>query len=346
MTQEITDNPKVSVVLVLWNCEPFLKPCLDSFKQQTLKDVELVAVDNASGDRSARIFAKELPGSPIVENSSNRGFAGAANQGIAKTRGEFVLLLNPDIVMKPDFLETLVTTLNSAGNRTGWAAPKLLRMDNGQPTTTIDSTGHYLTRARYPHNRGWGEKDSHQYDTETVIFGSCAAASIYRRTMLDNLAINGEVYDADFSSYFEDADLDWRASLAGWKCIHVPEAVAFHERGGSGGEALSRVKKEMIRNHLLLMMKNDRLSMIITDLPYLFLYWSKVLGRMIISPSLISGLLQAIRLFPKMMTKRKQIKHRTTASKQQIRSWFVDISLKEKLSGILLRATGGRHDAR
>jgi GT2 family glycosyltransferase len=338
------EQATVSVVLVLWNCAAFLRPCLESLRVQTLKGLEVVAVDNASDDGSASLFAAEMPGCSVVENSTNLGFAGAANQGVGMTGGTFVLLLNPDVVLEPDFLERMTTALRTADHRTGWAAAKLLRMEGGRPTTIIDSTGHFLTRARYPHNRGWGEEDRGAYDQETRVFGSCAAAALYRRTMLDQVALDGELFDADFSSYFEDADLDWRAALAGWRCQYVPEAVAWHERGGSGGEALVRVKKDMIRNQLLMMVKNDRLGMILADLPFLFLYWTRLLGRMLLDPRLFAGLFAALGLLPKMLGKRRLVQAGRTVSRQEIRSWFVDRSLRAKLAVILHRATGGRHE--
>jgi len=337
------ESPLVSVVLVLWNCEAFLAPCLDSLRKQSVEELEIVAIDNASSDGSARLFATEMPGCRLQVNEQNLGFAGAANQGIGSTSGEFVLLLNPDVVLKQDFLERLVNAFGTAGERTGWAAAKLLRMNDGEPTATIDSTGHFLTRARYPLNRGWGEEDTGRYDADTAVFGSCAAAALYRRRMLDDVAIDGEVFDADFSSYFEDADLDWRAALAGWRCLHVPQALAWHERGGSGGEGLARVKKDMVRNHLLMMVKNDRLGMFIADLPFIALYWSKVLFRLLTEPRLALGFLQALQLLPRMLGKRRQVQRRCTVSQHQVRSWFVDRGLGEKLSVILQRATGGRH---
>ncbi len=337
----------VSVVLVLWNCEAFLRPCLQSLRAQTLRQVEVLAVDNDSADGSAGLFAAEMPGCPIQRNEHNLGFAGAANQGIDATTGEFVLLLNPDVVLQADFLEQLVAALRAAGGRTGWAAARLLRMNRGEPGTVIDSTGHFLTRARYPHNRGWGEEDRGQYDDAVEVFGSCAAAALYRREMLDDIRVRGEVFDADFSSYFEDADLDWRAVLAGWRCLHVPEAVAWHERGGSGGEALARVKKDMIRNHLLMMVKNDRLGMILADLPYLAMYWAKMLGRMLADPRLFGGLFAALGLLPRMLGKRRRIQSKRTVSNREMRSWFVDLGLREKVAVVLQRVAGaGPRDER
>jgi GT2 family glycosyltransferase len=338
------DRAVVSVVLVLWNCEAFLRPCLDSLRAQTLENLEVLAVDNASDDGSARLFAAEMPDNRLLENSENLGFAGAANQGIDATSGEFVLLLNPDVVLQSDFLEQFTAALRAAGDRTGWGAARLLRMNRGEPTNVIDSTGHFLTRARYPHNRGWGEEDQGQFDDAVEVFGSCAAAALYRREMLDDIRVRGEVFDADFSSYFEDADLDWRAVLAGWHCLHVPEAVAWHERGGSGGEALARVKKDMIRNHLLMMLKNDRLGMIIADLPYLTMYWTKMLGRMVAAPRLVGGLFAALWLLPRMLGKRRRIQAKRTVSNKEMRSWFVDLGLREKVAVVLQRATGGRND--
>jgi len=284
-----------------------------------------------------------MPGCRIQRNELNLGFAGAANQGIGMTSGEFVLLLNPDVVLQPDFLQRMVEALRASGSRTGWAAAKLLRMEEGRPTNVIDSTGHFLTRARYPHNRGWGEEDCGAYDRDTEVFGSCAAAVLYRRTMLDDVALGGEVFDADFSSYFEDADLDWRAALAGWRCRYVPGAVAWHERGGSGGEGLTRVKRDMIRNQILMMVKNDRLGMILADLPFIALYWAKVLGRMLVAPGLFAGVFEALRLLPRMLGKRRQVQSKRTATRQEIRSWFTDLSLREKVAVIFHRAAGAWH---
>ncbi len=181
-------------------------------------------------------------------------------------------------------------------------------------------------------------------DDALEVFGSCAAAALYRREMLDDIRVRGEVFDADFSSYFEDADLDWRAVLAGWSCLHVPEAVAWHERGGSGGEALVRVKKDMIRNHLLMMVKNDRLGMIIADLPYIAMYWIRMLGRMLTAPRLFGGLFAALVLLPRMLGKRWRIQKKRTVSNREMRSWFVDLGLREKVGMVLQRATGGRND--
>lgn len=332
-----------SVVLVLWNCETFLRPCLESLRAQTLEGLEIVAVDNASADDSAGLFAAEMTGCRLQRNERNLGFAGAANQGIGMTSGEFVLLLNPDVVLRPDFLQRMTAALRASDSRTGWAAAKLLRMDEGRPTGVIDSTGHFLTRARYPHNRGWGEEDRGAYDQDTEVFGSCAAAALYRRAMLDEVALDGEVFDTDFSSYFEDADLDWRAALAGWRCRYVPEAVAWHERGGSGGEALARVKKEMIRNQILMMIKNDRAGMIFADLPFLLLYWARVLGRMLIAPRLFAAFCGALRLLPRMLGKRRQVQSRRRATRKEIRSWFTDFSLREKVGMIFHRAAGAWH---
>jgi hypothetical protein len=119
--------------------------------------------------------------------------------------------------------------------------------------------------------------------------------------------------------------------------------VAWHERGGSGGEGLARVKKDMVRNHLLMMVKNDRLGMFIADLVFIGLYWSKVLFRMLVAPRLAAGVFEAVGLLPRMLGKRRVIQRRSTVSQREVRSWFVDLSLGEKLSVILQRATGGRH---
>src|SRR5207248_2021885 len=100
----------VSIVVVTWNSAAFLPRCLDGITQQTYQDTELIIVDNASGD--GPVFPANAT---LIRNDRNLGFARAANQGIAVARGDFVLLVNPDAYLTPEYVERLMRAINGAG---------------------------------------------------------------------------------------------------------------------------------------------------------------------------------------------------------------------------------------
>ncbi len=135
----------VSVVLVTWNSARYLRRCLEGLGQQTHRNVELLAVDNASSDRSVELIAP-LPAT-LIRNETNRGFSVAVNQALAVARGEYVLLLNPDCYLLPEYISRLVQAL-SASPDVGSATGLLIRAtgDNIEPTELIDSAGIRMTR--------------------------------------------------------------------------------------------------------------------------------------------------------------------------------------------------------
>ncbi|MDQ3281667.1 MAG: glycosyltransferase [Acidobacteriota bacterium] len=135
----------VSVVLVTWNSARYLRRCLEGIWQQTHRSVELLAVDNASSDESVQLVAPHA--ATLIRNETNRGFSAAVNQAIAVARGEFVLLLNPDCHLLPEYIARLVEAMQTSddiGSATG-----LLMRARGydiEPTEEIDSAGMRMTR--------------------------------------------------------------------------------------------------------------------------------------------------------------------------------------------------------
>src|SRR5712671_4561241 len=107
-------NGLVSVVIVTWNSAPFLRRCLAALAAQTYRQVELVHVDNASADDSVAIVRGGARATHII-NDTNRGFSAAVNQAVRIANGEFVLLLNPDAYLEPDYVASLVAALTGEG---------------------------------------------------------------------------------------------------------------------------------------------------------------------------------------------------------------------------------------
>ena len=222
----------VSVTIVTWNSAAHLQECLASLRAQDYPGMEVVIVDNASSDETPGMLKSLDTGFRVIFNDANVGFAAGQNQAIRAARGEWVLCLNPDIVMSREFVRRLV----AAGERypdAGGVCGKLLRWNpNGEPHATdiIDSTGIYFTPNMRHLDRGAEERDQGQYERTQYVFGASGAAVLFRREFIQDVLVEGEFFDQEFFSFREDGDLAWRAQVLGWKYLYTPSAVAWHVR--------------------------------------------------------------------------------------------------------------------
>ena len=269
----------VAVVVVSWNCAEYLGGCLESLAALARPPREVVVVDNASTDGSQALVRERFPRVRLVECATNLGFAAANNLGIRETRSPFVLVLNPDTRLAPDFLEHLLPAFEEHA-RVGLAAGKLLRFDG----RTLDSCGQALGRSRQPIDRGYGHPDTGQLDRDEDVFGCCGAAALYRRAMLDHVADPGPCYfDEAFFAFFEDLDLAWRARRLGWRAVYRHRAIGLHARGGtsSGGRSRRRwaamiarssaVRFHIVKNRYLSILRNDAPGSYALNAPFIWL---------------------------------------------------------------------------
>ncbi len=251
----------VAVTIVTWESARWLARCLDALAHQTLPPAEVVVLDNASLDQSAAIAAGHGRVTQVLRQVSNLGFAAGQNRAIRATAAPWVLVLNPDAFLEPTFLERLLERAQILP-RTGALCGKLLRArDDGAPVepAEIDSSGMIVTRAFRHLDRGSGEPDRGQYDTEEAVFGATGAGVLLSRAMLDDVAVEGEVFDERFFAYREDADLAWRAQLFGWDCLYVPQAVGYHVRRvlpERRRELPAAINRASVRNRFLMRIKN------------------------------------------------------------------------------------------
>jgi GT2 family glycosyltransferase len=222
----------VSITIVTWNSAQYLSDCFASIRTQDYRDFEVIIVDNASSDGTRALLHEVEPHWRVIYNEANVGFAAGQNQAMRASAGEWVLCLNPDVVLGPDFVSQLVAA-GEAHSDAGSLCGKLLRWDSAteqHKTNIIDSTGIYFTRNMRHLDRGAEESDTGQYDQPQYVFGTSGAAAMFRRKFIEDVSVEGQFFDEEFFAFREDADLAWRAQVMGWKCLYVPHAVAWHVR--------------------------------------------------------------------------------------------------------------------
>lgn len=311
----------VSVIILNWNGKDLIEKCIESVLNQNYKPLKIILIDNASTDGSSELIDKHSSVS-IVKNEINKGFAKAMNEGIKLSDGDYVLLLNYDIILRPDFVNEMVKAIES-NNKIGSVSGKLLRLNSTKDMPVIDSTGHIIFRNRLAENRGENEIDRGQFDQVESVFGTCGAAALYKREMLEDIKVNDEYFDEAFFAFWEDVDLDWRARLRGWQCIYTPYAVAYHERGGPFLRRSKFVELHNYKNRYFLMIKNDSFWSLLKNFPQL-LFTEILKGGALIfrCPSALKGWIYVAKELPAMFSKRKIIQQRRLVSQSEIEKWF------------------------
>jgi len=221
-------SPRVSVVIVNFNGGNLIDRCLESVGAQTVRDFRTIVVDNASSDGSAIGLEARHPGVQVLRSPVNLGFAGGNNLALRETRNDdWVVLLNPDAVAAPDWLERLLAAAqaNPAFSMFG------CRMYADQGRQLLDGVGDAYHVSGLPWRIGHGAPAAGQHGMPREIFGPSAAAAMYRLDLIDSTG----GFDEDFFCYVEDVDLAFRARLLGHRALYVPDAIVVHEGSGIVG---------------------------------------------------------------------------------------------------------------
>ena len=318
-------RPLVSVVVVTYDSERDISRCVDSILRQTYSPLEALVIDNDSTDRTEEIVRRFGDRVRFVKNTTNEGFAAAHNQGIRRTEGKYYLALNPDVEMTPNFVEELQKAV-ALDLSVGAVSGKLLRFEKRDGKNLIDSTGIYMTPSLRHLDRGSGQPDDGQYDRPQYVFGASGAAALYRRQMLEDVSLNGEVFDEDFFAYREDADLAWRAQLMGWKALYTPRAVATHERRVLPERRRSlpdAINMHSVKNRFLLRIKNQTSLEFLALLPPALWRDLQVLGYVLLfERSSLPGLVFVFRHLGKTCSKRRWVMSQKKTRGRDMLRWF------------------------
>jgi GT2 family glycosyltransferase len=257
----MSSNELVSVTIVTYNSGRFIKKCIDSVLAQKYAHQEVIVIDNASTDGTQDVVEQFENRCRIVYNEKNIGFAAAQNQAIHLSSGDWILTLNPDVLLMPNFIQSLVDA-GHVDSRIGSVCGKLLTMTPNfelPAKPLVDSTGIYFNPMMRHLDRGSQEVDNGHYLKPEYVFGATAAAALYRSEMIEDVSMNAEFFDPDFFVYREDADLAWRAQLLGWKCLYTPHARGYHVRNvlpGNRRALPAEINMHSVKNRFLMRIKN------------------------------------------------------------------------------------------
>ncbi len=297
----------VSVCIVTYNSMKYLPYFLDSVLHQTYwresgEAPDIFVVDNASQDKTVNYIRENFPAVHLLRNINNIGLPRAWNQAIKMTRGDYVLIMNPDLILEENFLSILVKDLDADQNL-GSVGGKLYRLDfeseggflvSPVKTNLLDSCGLLAFKSRRFVDRGAGETDHGQLDNKEGVFGLSGACLLLRREALENIRFGEEYFDESFFMYQEDVDLAWRLRLAGWGALYDPLAKGWHHRRARSGQNGSlatiryrRGKENLVnyhsyKNHLMLLYKNELPANFWRHFPHIFWYELKKFAYVLI----------------------------------------------------------------
>jgi hypothetical protein len=306
--QQCLDN-QVAIVITNWNGRSHLEPLLRSILGQSYQDFEIYIVDNASTDGSVEMLRQCFPQVRIIQNETNLGLCAANNRAILTTAAEFVLILNNDTELEPDCLEQLVQAIKMEPT-IGMCATKMLLTDQRH---MVESAGIVVDRAGIAWGLESGGRDSITAKMPAPVFGACGGAALYRRSMLLEIGL----FDEDFFVYFEDADVAWRGQWAGWGCVYVPGAVAYHAHSATIKEGSPFKTRLLGRNKIWLIAKNYPWPQLLWYSPVILLYELMSLGYNFLSGRgfiALKARFEALRRLPEMLAKRRRLVRRISST--------------------------------
>ena len=276
----------------------------------------------------------------LIENTENRGFCAANNQGFDASRSELVALLNNDAEADPGWLAALEAAIET-NQDIGMAASKILVWED---PSRIDKAGHLIYPDGQNRGRGTGQIDRGQFDRLEEVLWPDGCAAMYRRAMLDE--VGG--FDEDFFAYADDAELGLRGRIAGWRCLYAPGAVVRHHRGATLGLNSARRLTLIERNRVLLVVKLFPWNLLWANGAYFLArvtagLWAALrnkgelrryqgpAGKLSAAAALLRGSFSALPLIPSMLRKRRSFRPKRRLTPRQIRRLLLHyrISLKE-----------------
>ena len=246
---------RVAIIILNWNQEADTVECLTSLKALKYENYEIILVDNGSHDGSPDILQKQFPNIKMIRNPKNLGFVGGNNVGIKetlKTGADYILLLNNDTVVEPDFLSLLVQTMEN-DKTVGVVSPKIMFYHDRKKIWFVG--GNYLPIIRKTNHKHYGEVDCGQVKKITDVAWVSGCCMLIKREVVEKVGL----FDPDYFNNYEDVDFCERAKVAGYKIMLVPQAKIYHKFAASmGGKFSPYYTYYRTRNNLLFYKKTKQ----------------------------------------------------------------------------------------
>ncbi|MEK9155333.1 MAG: glycosyltransferase [Patescibacteria group bacterium] len=342
----------VSVNIVTWNDRRYLPDLFASIRSQTYTDYTVRLLDNGSADgETVPYIMQNEPHWLAARSTKNQGSTGGYNQLMRLAMDRYtgdptkhvMVFANSDTVWHHEMLENLVRALEERPDVDA-VQPKVFRAysERGDidadsvKSDILDTTGMRVERGWRMLDRGAGEMDQGQYDDKRDVFGPTGSVMMVRASALQDVAINGEMFDSDFFSYREDADFAWRFRRAGHETLFVPTAIAHHYRGLPRNERRSwwrrftdrRRQRPFFtalstRNQLFVLLKNLTLGEALRSAPrLLFFEGTRVLAGIFFEPETRRVLWRAPLLLPAMLRKRALVRRNARVPMRELRAYL------------------------
>ena len=215
----MNENPLVSVIVLNYNAGDLLLNCVDSVFKSTYPNFEVIIVDNLSTDNSHIRCKEKFKKIQLIENEKNLGYCEGNNVGIKSAKGEFILILNPDTIVDPDWLNELFRAYQKHGE--ALYQPKHLSL---KEKSTIMSTGNMMNVFGFGYAREKGQKDVNQHNTIEQIGYASGTCLFIPSSIFKNVGL----LDPFIFLYHDDLDFGWRAAQLGIKSYYVPSSVIYH----------------------------------------------------------------------------------------------------------------------
>jgi len=240
LTSAGVNEAMVSVIIVCHNSRHWLEKCLSSLLAQTYSPLEIIVIDNGSSDGSANWLNEAYPPVKQVSLDHTQTLARALNLGIETARGEYYLLLNPDVELEPDALASMVDIAQRYSSCAA-VAPKLRF---SWAPAFLNGLGNFVGALSWGTDCALGHLDLGQFDGWHEVPSACFAATLIPSVVYK---IVGPV-DEGFPLYYEDSDWCYRARLMGYSIFAAPKAVVYHAFGGRfPGEDKARMTQTKLR---------------------------------------------------------------------------------------------------
>jgi len=215
----MNESPLVSVIVLNYNAGELLLNCVDSLKKSKYTNLEILVVDNISSDDSQKKCKEKFPDIKLIQNEENLGYCGGNNVGIKEVTGEFIVILNPDTIVDPNWLNGLISAYEKFGE--GLYQPKILSLNEKD---IIQSTGNMLHVFGFGFARDKGNKvidKKEEIERIGYASGTCLFTS---RKIIEKIGL----LDEFLFLYHDDLDLGWRAAQIGINSYYIPDSKIFH----------------------------------------------------------------------------------------------------------------------